>query len=277
MRIDAWIPDPSADDIRGLARIDALASELEEAGYSGMAVSEISHDPFLPLALAARGSERLDLMTGIAVAFARSPLVLAHSAWDLQALSRGRFMLGLGSQVKPHITKRFSMAWSSPTARMRETIEAVRAIWRAWQTGERLDFRGRFYRHTLMTPAFSPEPLTVPPPPILLAAVGPLMARTAGVAADGMISHPFQTAEYFREITLPSIHSGLAESGRRRTDFQIAMPVLIVSGFRDAERAAQAEDVRRQIAFYGSTPAYRPVLEHHGWEDAQDELNPIVA
>ena len=270
MKIDAWIGAPESGGPGVPAELGRRVKALEEAGYSGLLSAETSHDPFLPLALAARDSERLELMTGIAVAFARSPLVLAHTAWDLQALSEGRFLLGLGSQIKP---KRFSMEWSAPAKRMQEMIEAIRAIWHSWQTGERLAFRGRFYRHTLMTPMFTPSPLKVPPPPILLAAVGPMMTRVAGRVADGFVSHSFQTAEYLKDVTLPNIHAGLADSGRGRDDFQISMPVFVVSGFRADDAAEQAAATRNQIAFYGSTPAYRPVLEHHGWGDAQSELN----
>ncbi|MCE2511726.1 MAG: TIGR03617 family F420-dependent LLM class oxidoreductase [Acidimicrobiia bacterium] len=273
MKIDAWIGLPEASSSQELAGIGARARMMEQDGYSGLLSAETSHDPFLPLALAAEHTERIELMTAIAVGFARNPMVLAHTAWDLQALSGGRFLLGLGSQIQAHITKRFSMPWSRPAARMEEMITAIRAIWESWQTGERLNFRGEFYRHTLMTPMFSPGPIDVPPPPILISAVGPLMTRVAGRAADGLVCHAFQTAEYLRDVTMPNVYAGLAEAGRERSDFQISMPVFVVSGFREEEIAAQAARTRQQIAFYGSTPAYRGVLEHHGWGDAQTELN----
>ncbi len=273
MKIDAWIGLPEASSPDQLATVGARARLVEQEGYSGLMSAETSHDPFLPLALAAEHTEHLDLMTAIAVGFARNPMVLAQVAWDLQAMSGGRFMLGLGSQIQAHITKRFSMPWSRPAARMEEMIAAIRAIWEAWQTGERLNFRGEFYRHTLMTPMFSPGPLDVPPPPILISAVGPLMTEVAGRAADGLVCHGFQTAEYLRDVMLPKVHAGLAESGRDRSDFQISMPVFVVSGFDEDDIAAQAARTREQIAFYGSTPAYRGVLEHHGWGDAQTELN----
>ncbi len=273
MKIDAWIGLPEASSSQELAGIGARARMMEQDGYSGLLSAETSHDPFLPLALAAEHTERIELMTAIAVGFARNPMVLAHTAWDLQALSGGRFLLGLGSQIQAHITKRFSMPWSRPAARMEEMITAIRAIWEAWQTGERLNFRGAFYRHTLMTPMFSPGPIDVAPPPILISAVGPLMTRVAGRAADGLVCHAFQTAEYLRDVMMPNVHAGLAEAGRDRSDFQLSMPVFVVSGFREEEVAAQAARTRQQIAFYGSTPAYRGVLEHHGWGDAQTELN----
>ncbi len=273
MKIDAGIGLPEASYRNELADIGARALTLEEDGYSGLLSAETSHDPFLPLALAATHTERIELMTAIAVAFARNPMVLAHTAWDLQALSGGRFLLGLGSQIQAHITKRFSMPWSRPAARMEEMIAAIRAIWESWQTGERLNFRGEFYRHTLMTPMFSPGPIDVAPPPILISAVGPLMTRVAGRAADGLVCHAFQTADYLRDVTMPNVYAGLADAGRERSDFQISMPVFVVSGFREEDVAAQAARTRRQIAFYGSTPAYRGVLEHHGWGDAQTDLN----
>ena len=273
MKIDAWIGLPEASSPDQLASIGDRARLMEQDGYSGLLSAETSHDPFLPLALAAEHTERIELMTGIAVGFARNPMVLAHTAWDLQALSGGRFRLGLGSQIQAHITKRFSMPWSRPAARMEEMIQAIRAIWDAWQTGERLNFRGEFYRHTLMTPMFSPGPISVPPPPILISAVGPLMTKVAGRAADGLVCHAFQTAEYLRAVTMPNVEAGLAEAGRDRSEFQISMPVFVVSGFREEEVAAKAARTREQIAFYGSTPAYRSVLEHHGWGDAQTELN----
>ncbi len=273
MKIDAWIGLPEAASSQELAGIGDRARMMEQDGYSGLLSAETSHDPFLPLALAAEHTERIELMTAIAVGFARNPMVLAHTAWDLQALSQGRFLLGLGSQIQAHITKRFSMPWSRPAARMEEMIAAIRAIWEAWQTGERLNFRGDFYRHTLMTPMFSPGPIDVAPPPILISAVGPLMTRVAGRAADGLVCHAFQTAEYLRDVMMPNVNAGLAEAGRDRSDFQISMPVFVVSGFHEEEVAAQAARTRQQIAFYGSTPAYRGVLEHHGWGDAQTELN----
>lgn len=249
------------------------AAAMEAFGYDGLLTAEVSHDPFLPLALAADRTERVDLMTGIAVAFARNPMSLANVSWDLQALSRGRFVLGLGSQIKPHITKRFSMPWSQPAARMQDMIEAIRAIWRAWETGDQLDHRGEFYSHTLMTPMFDPGPSPHGPPRITLAAVGPLMTRVAGRVADGFVSHAFQTADYLRDVTLPAIDAGLAEAGRTRDGFEISIPAFVVTGTTDEETDQRKQAIKQQIAFYGSTPAYRGVLEHHGWGDAQPELN----
>jgi len=249
------------------------AAAMEAFGYDGILTAEINHDPFFPLLLAADRTERVELMTGIAVAFARNPMLLANIGWDLHAFSRGRFVLGLGSQIKPHITKRFSMPWSSPAARMEDMIDAIHAIWDSWNNGERLEHRGKFYTHTLMTPMFDPGPNPYGNPKVTLAAVGPLMTRAAGRVADGFVSHAFQTPSYLREVTLPALETGLAERGRDRTDLEISIPAFVVSGITEEEMAASSQATRQQIAFYGSTPAYKPVLDHHGWGDAQPELN----
>jgi len=225
--------------------------------------------------LAAEHTERLQVGTGIAVAFARNPMTLAVTANDLQSLAQGRFMLGLGSQIKPHIEKRYSMPWSHPAPRMRELILAVRAIWDAWADGSRLAFRGEFYRHTLMTPMFDPGPNPFGNPPIFLAAVGPFMTEVAGEVADGLLAHPFTTERYLREITLPALERGLATSGRTRADIQTSYPGMVVTGLDDEAFAKSAAATRKQLAFYGSTPAYRPVLELHGWGDLQTELNTL--
>jgi len=249
------------------------AKEAEEAGYTGAFTAETSHDPFLPMAVAAENTSTLELGTAIAVAFARTPMTVANTAWDLQNFSNGRFILGLGSQIKPHITKRFSMEWSSPAARMREFVQALHAIWDTWQTGDRLDFRGDFYQHTLMTPMFSPEPLTVPKPKVFIAAVGEMMTGVAGEVCDGWFSHGFTTASYLEEVSLPALNAGIDKAGRNTDDVEISLPGFVVTGETEEEMAAAALAVRKQIAFYGSTPAYRKVLDHHGWGEAQTELN----
>jgi probable F420-dependent oxidoreductase len=258
-----------------LSDVPRQAVEAEKAGYDAVWGSETSHDPFLPLLLAAEHTTRLEVGTGIAVAFARSPMTLAHTAWDLNAYSGGRFLLGLGSQIKPHITKRFSMPWSHPAPRMRELISAIKAIWSCWQDGTKLDFRGEFYSHTLMTPFFAPKPNDFGAPRIFLAAVGELMTQVAGEVADGMLVHGFTTEKYFRETTLPTIDAGLASSGRSRDQFQFSYLQFVVTGEDDEETARVDASVRKQIAFYGSTPAYRPVLEAHGWGELQTELNAL--
>jgi len=247
----------------------------ERVGYDGIWSAETMHDPFLPLMLAAEHTERIELGTGIAVAFARNPMNLAMVANDLQTVSQGRFLLGLGSQIKPHIEKRFSMPWSHPAPRMRELIRAIRAIWASWSDGSRLAFRGEFYRHTLMTPMFDPGPNPFGNPRIFLAAVGEKMTEVAGEVADGMLAHGFTTERYLREITVPALERGASTVGKGRVDLEISYPGLVVTGEDEAGFAAAAKAVKTQLAFYGSTPAYRPVLELHGWGDLQTELNTL--
>ena len=251
------------------------AKQAELVGYDGFWVPETSHDPFLPLALAAEHTERITLGTGIAVAFARNPMNLAVVANDLQTMSQGRFVLGLGSQIKPHIEKRFSMQWSHPAPRMRELILAMRAIWASWSDRSRLAFRGEFYRHTLMTPMFDPGPNEFGNPKVFLAAVGEVMTEVAGEVADGLLAHGFTTERYLREVSIPAFERGLARGGRSREDVQISCPGMVVTGPDEEAFAAAATAVKRQLAFYGSTPAYRPVLELHGWGDLQPELNTL--
>jgi probable F420-dependent oxidoreductase len=252
----------------------ALAAE--RAGYDGWWAVETQTDPFLACTVAAERSERVQLGTGIAVALARNPMTVALAANDLQALSRGRFMLGLGSQVKAHITSRYSMPWSKPAARMREFVLAIRAIWNSWATGEPLGFRGEFYKHTLMTPFFNPGPNPFGNPPIMLAGVGPLMTEAAGEVADGLICHGFSTERYVREVTLPALERGRAKAGKTLAGFEISGPSLIATGDTDGEIADGVDAVRRQIAFYGSTPTYRAVLDLHGWGELHEELNRMV-
>jgi probable F420-dependent oxidoreductase len=253
--------------------IATSARRLEDAGYDGAWSAETGRDPFLPLAVAADATERLELATGIAVAFARNPMTLAMSANDLHQLSKGRFILGLGSQIKPHITKRYSMPWSHPAPRMRELVLAIRAIWKNWEDGTPLDFRGEFYTHTLMTPFFNPGPNPYGNPKIVLAAVGALMAEVAGEAADGLLVHPFTTARYLAEVSVPALERGATKAGKTRGDLVVALPGFVVTGSTDEQTAQSAKAAKAQIAFYGSTPAYRPVLELHGWGDLQTELH----
>ena len=256
-----------------LSSAGAQALELEEMGYSGILSAETSHDPFLPLAFAAQHTKEVDLITGIAVAFARTPMILANIGHDLNATSKGRFVLGLGSQIRPHITKRFSMPWSSPAARMREFILAMRAIWANWYDGESLEFTGKFYTHTLMTPFFTPTNNDYGAPRVFLAAVGPRMTEVAGEVADGIIIHAFTTEKYLREVTIPAIERGLEKSGRSRDDFEISYPCFVITGRDEKELAEAKVATKRQIAFYGSTPAYKPVLESIGAGDLQGDLN----
>ena len=256
-----------------LSQAAATARAAEVACYDGAWVAETSHDPFLPIAVAAEHTERIELGTGIAVAFARNPMNLANLADDLHRFSEGRFILGLGSQIKPHITKRFSMEWSHPAARMRELVQAMHAIWDTWQDGTKLDFKGDFYTHTLMTPFFDPGPNPHGRPKVFLAAVGELMTEVVGELCDGMLCHAFTTEAYLREVTLPALERGAAKAGRSLADIELSGPAFVVTGTTEEEMAASAVGVRKQIAFYGSTPAYRGVLERHGWGELQTELN----
>jgi probable F420-dependent oxidoreductase len=266
--LDAGL-DPDSDDPRAAAR------RLEELGHAGLWTSETKHDPFLLALAAGLATERVQVGTGIAVAFARSPMTVATTAYDLQRWTHGRFVLGLGTQVKAHVERRFSMPWSSPVPQMREFVGALRAIWAAWQDGSPLRFTGEHYRHTLMTPMFSPPPHEWGAPPVHLAAVGPLMTRTAGEVADGLLVHGFTTERYLRERTLPALQEGLTAGGRRRTDVTVSLPGFVVTGRTDDDRAGAAAAVKATIAFYGSTPAYRPVLELHGWAGLADELHAL--
>ncbi len=261
-----------------LAKAGASAKETEAAGYDGAWSAETSHDPFFPLLLAAERTERLELGTSIAVAFARNPMTLATIGWDLQAFSKGRFTLGLGSQIKPHITKRFSMEWSHPAPRMREMIMAIWAIWDTWLNGTPLAFRGEFYTHTLMTPFFAPDRADIAEfgvPKIFLAGVGELMTEVAGEVCDGFICHGFTTERYLREITLPALARGRAKAGKSMEGFEIVGPSFVVTGNNEAEISAAEDATRQQIAFYGSTPAYKGVLELHGWNGLHEELNAL--
>lgn len=259
-----------------LTKVPGAAKELEAAGYSGAWTAETSHDPFFPLLLGAEHTSTLEIGTSIAVAFARNPMTLANIGWDLQAYSQGRFMLGLGSQIKPHITKRFSMEWSHPAARMREMVLAMRAIWDTWQNGTKLDFRGDFYTHTLMTPFFAPDAKEISPfgpPKIFLAGVGELMTEVAGEVCDGFLCHGFTTEKYLREVTMPALARGRAKAGKTMEGFEIVGPSFVVTGTNEEEMKAASAGTRQQIAFYGSTPAYKGVLDIHGWGGLQEELN----
>ncbi|HUO69776.1 MAG TPA: TIGR03617 family F420-dependent LLM class oxidoreductase [Solirubrobacteraceae bacterium] len=252
------------------------AVRAERDGYDGWWVAETQIDPFIGAAIAAERTERVEITTAIAVAFARNPMTVALQANDVQTLAEGRFVLGLGSQIRPHITKRYSMQWSKPAARMREFVLAIRAIWECWATGGTLDFRGDFYTHTLMTPFFNPGPNPHGNPKIMLAAVGPLMTEAAGEVADGMLCHGFCTERYLREATIPALERGRAKAGLGLEGFEISAPSFIVASDSEQETAQGVRFVKEQIAFYGSTPAYRPVLELHGWGALQDELNAMT-
>jgi probable F420-dependent oxidoreductase len=256
-----------------LADVTGAAARLERRGYDCCWTAEINHDPFLPLVLAAEHTATIELGTSIAVAFARNPMTVANVGWDLQAYSEGRFILGLGSQIKPHIENRFSMPWSQPVQRMREFVLALREIWSCWQAGTKLAFEGDFYTHKLMTPMFTPEPLAHGFPKVFVAAVGESMTEMCGEVADGWLAHAFTTKRYFEEVTTPALLRGMQRSGRQRSEFQLSAPIFVVTGNDESELAAGAVGTRKQIAFYGSTPAYRRVLELHGWGDLHTELH----
>jgi probable F420-dependent oxidoreductase len=256
-----------------LANIAKAASTLERRGYDCCWTAEINHDPFLPLVLAAEHTTNIELGTSIAVAFARNPMSVANIGWDLQAYSQGRFLLGLGSQVQAHIEKRFSMPWSQPVRRMREFVLALHEIWSCWRDGTRLGFEGDFYTHKLMTPMFTPEPEPHAFPKIFVAAVGEAMTEMCGEVADGMLAHAFTTKRYFEEVTTPALLRGMQRAGRQRSEFALSAPIFVVTGNDESELAAGAVGTRKQIAFYGSTPAYRKVLELHGWGELHTELH----
>ena len=254
-------------------KIPEHIQRVEAEGYDGVGTAEMNHDPFFPLLIGAEHSERVELRTGIAVAFARSPMTMANQAHDLNAYSKGRFTLGLGSQIRAHITKRFSMPWGAPAAQMRELVLAMRAIWANWYDGEPLRFEGKYYQHTLMTPAFTPEDTAYGAPKVVLAAVGPIMTEVAAEVGDGLIIHPFSNEKYIRKVTLPAVERGLAKAGKQREDFEISYTPFVVSGKDEQTFDAEKATAKARISFYGSTPAYKQVLGVHGWGDLQVELN----
>jgi probable F420-dependent oxidoreductase len=254
---------------------DARSSfaRLEEIGYDGAFSFEAKLDPFLPLVLAAEHTSQLRLGTAIAIAFGRNPMNLANLAHGLQTISGGRFILGLGSQVKPHIEKRFSMPWSRPAARMREMVLAIKAIFECWEGDAELDFRGEFFTHTIMIPAFDPGPNPFGPPPVFTGGFGPRMTAVAGEAADGFFAHPFNSRKSLLENTLPALEAGLAKSGRTRSDLEIICAILTVTAGDEREFERVKLAARKQLAFYGSTPAYLPTLACHGWDALHRDLN----
>ncbi|MCP4224814.1 MAG: LLM class F420-dependent oxidoreductase [Actinomycetia bacterium] len=266
MKIDTGI-------IEQLENVPELARRGEEAGFDGLWSAETTYDPFFPLVVATAHTSRVELGTSIAVAFARTPMTVANIGWDLQNYSKGRFILGLGSQVSAHITKRFSMPWSKPAARMREYVMALKAIWAAWETGDRLDFRGDFYNHTLMTPFFSPGPNPHGEPKIYISAVNPLMTQVAGEVCDGIILHGFTTERWVREVTMPNLQIGADRAGRSIDEIDVVSPAFIATGATEEAMAAAVRGRREQVSFYGSTPAYRAVLDLHGWGELSGELN----
>lgn len=252
-----------------------IARAVEEYGFAALWTSETAHNPFLPLALAAHVTERIELGTAIAVAFPRSPMVTAQIAWDLAAQSKGRFMLGLGTQVKAHITRRFSTEWTSPLSRLKEYIESMRAIWANWQENKPLRYAGEHYKFTLMTPFFSPGAIEHPDIPIYIAGVNEGLCKLAGEMCQGFHVHPFHTEKYLRELVIPAVEAGAQAAGRRREDVKLTCSIFVVTGENDAEMQASAAAAKQQIAFYASTPSYSTILEINGWGDLADRLNAL--
>lgn len=270
MQFDATFTPPS------LKRAGDIARAAEELGFAGLWSVETAHNPFLPLALAASVTQRIQLGTAIAVAFPRSPMVTAQIAWDLAEQSAGRFILGLGTQVRAHIVRRFSSDWGPPVSKLRDYIGAMRAIWRSWQEDERLRYEGEHYRHTLMTPFFAPAPMPHPDIPIFIAGVNQGLAKLAGEVCQGFHVHPFHTVPYLKEVVLPSIAAGAAKAGRSPKEVMLSCGCFVITGRNAAEMKANRERVREQVAFYASTPSYAVILRVHGLEELADHLSYLV-
>jgi probable F420-dependent oxidoreductase len=273
MKLDAalWV---DAAHMRDAA---AIARAADAIGFGGLWTVETKYNGFFPLLLAAEHSQRVELGTAVAIAFPRSPLVTAQIAWDLQALSGGRFILGLGTQVRAHIERRYGMAWEAPVARLRDYIGALRAIWNSWQTGAKLDYRGQFYRHTLMTPFFDPGPIAQPHIPIYIAGVNEGLARLAGELCEGFHVHPFHSVRYINEIVRPQVALGAGRGGRAAADVVLASSAFVITGKDEAAIEQMRRMAREQIAFYASTPTYRVVLAVHGWQDIGEQLSRLAA
>ena len=260
-------------------KIEDQARSIADMGFDGAFTLESNRDVLFPLVLAARSGAALDLYPNVAIALPRSPMHLAYQAWDLQRLTDGRFALGVGSQIKPHIEKRYSARWDKPVRQMRELVAATKAIYRTFHDGEPLDFRGEYYTFTLMTPTFVPPRLESGPPPIWMGGLGPLMTKAAAEVADGVLIHPFNSERFLREQTLPRVEAGLATSGRSRDDFTLTVTAIVCVYGEDGneeERAAAENGSRFNLAFYGSTPSYRVTLDVHGWGGVQPELNRLT-
>jgi probable F420-dependent oxidoreductase len=273
MKLDAGLAIGAAQ-LRDVARI---ARAAEAVGFGALWAPETQHNSFYPLVVAAEHTQRILLGTAVAIAFPRSPMVMAQNAWDVQALSGGRFVLGLGTQVRAHIERRYSTPWDAPVGRLRDYIGALRAIWHAWQTGEKLDYRGEFYQHTLMTPFFNPGPIAHPAIPIYIAGVNEGLARLAGEACDGFHVHPFHSVKYLNEVVRPQIAAGAARAGRSPADVTLVSSVFAITGPNEAAIDATRALAREQIAFYASTPTYRVVLAAHGWQDVGEQLSRLAS
>ena len=272
MRLDAGL----GTEGKYLKGMDWTARAAEDLGFAGLWTSETKHDAFLPLVIAANGTRRMQLGTSVAIAFSRSPMETAQTAWDLQDLSGGRFILGLGTQVKAHVTRRFSMPWGRPAARLREYIHALHAIWESFQTEGPLNFEGEFYRHTLMSPFFNPGPIEQPEIPVFIAGVNTRLARLAGELCDGFHVHPFHSPEYVRQTVKPAISEGASQAGRAPDRVELATSVFVVAAEKEQEASKQRESVRSQLSFYASTPTYSTVLETHGWQEVGERLGVLA-
>src|SRR6202022_384034 len=270
MRVFGTLPQ---DDLR---QVRAMARAIEAEGYDGVVAMENKHDPFLALSVAGTATERIELHTGVAIAFARTPMAVANVGWDLAGAPGGRFVVGLGSQVRAHNERRFSVPWTPPAPRMREYVQVLRAIWHCWKTGERPGYEGQHYRFTLMTPNFAPEPIDAPPPAVMIAAVGPAMLKVAAEECDGVKLHGFCTRKYLTDEIMPRSATGLARAGRGRAQYEISGGGFLATGPDDEAVARRFEWVRQRVAFYGSTPAYYPVLAVHGLEDLGHKLNALA-
>ncbi len=270
MRVYATVPQ------HDLRQVGAAARQAEAEGYDGIVAMENKHDPFLALAVAGTATERIELHTGVAIAFARTPMAVANVGWDLAGSTGGRFVVGLGSQVRAHNERRFSVPWTPPAPRMREYVQILRAIWQCWKSGEKPGFEGAYYRFTLTTPNFSPEPIEAPPPAVMIAAVGPAMLKVAAEECDGVKLHGFCTRKYLTDDIMPRLEAGLAKTGRARSQYEISGGGFLATGPDDAAVARRFEWVRQRVAFYGSTPAYYPVLAVHGLEDLGHKLNALT-
>ena len=271
MKLDALLRATNLRDI------PQYISAIDQLGFDGLWTYEAGNDPFLPLALVAAHSSTLKFGTSIATAFSRSPMIVAYTAWDLAASSNGRFMLGLGTQVKAHNERRFSVEWGQPVARLRDAILGLHAIWHSWRSGERLNYRGEFYKFTLMTPFFSPENQDVGHIPIYIAGVNTGLSKLAGELCDGFHAHPYHSVEYLRDVVRPAIAAGASEAGRNIDDVELSCAVFVITGRDEKETQAMRGMARQQISFYASTPTYKPVMEHHGWGDVADQLQAMAA
>ncbi len=272
MKLDAGLPV----DGKHLSGITGVSSAAESLGFSGLWTSETKHDSFLPLAVAAGATKSLSLGNSVAIAFSRSPMVTAQLAWDLQDLSGGRFILGLGTQVKAHITRRFSMPWDKPASRLADYIRALRAIWESFQSEGKLKYEGEFYKHTLITPFFNPGPIEHPNIPVYIAGVNTRLARLAGSLCDGFHVHPFHTPEYVRQVVKPAVEEGAGTEGRDAREIELATSVFVITGETEEAMQEQREKMRAQAAFYASTPTYRTVLDVHGWGEVGDRLGGLA-